>query len=132
MNILHLTKNEIEIMEILWKEQRSLTGSEIVELSQNSSWKKSSIHILLNSLIDKEAIKAEGFVKHSKAYARTFVPTITFEEYSVSQIQSNKSFTVQSIPKIVSALIDNQGTTESNENLRNELLEIIQEKTKEK
>ena len=128
----YLSKNEIEIMEIFWKEQRALTGSEIVELSINSSWKKSSIHILLNSLLEKDAIEVEAFVKHNKAYSRTFVPKITFEEYSVMQIENNKSFSMKSIPKIVSALIDNQKTPEANEKLREELLEIIKEKSSAK
>ena len=45
-----LTKNEKEIMEIFWKEDKAMYRSEIIELSVNRSWKKSSIHILLNSL----------------------------------------------------------------------------------
>lgn len=50
---MELTKNEIEIMEVLWSEQRPLTRTEIVNLSVDKSWKDSSIHILLNSLLKK-------------------------------------------------------------------------------
>lgn len=40
-------------MEVLWSEQRPLTRTEIVNLSVDKSWKDSSIHILLNSLLKK-------------------------------------------------------------------------------
>lgn len=35
-------------METLWKGNRALTRSEIINLTENKSWKESSIHILLN------------------------------------------------------------------------------------
>lgn len=132
MIVQQLTIKEIEVMEILWKEQRSLTSSEIVELSRNSTWKKSSIHILLNSLLKKGAIEVEGFIRNNKAYARTFKPTISFEDYTVIQIQRNKSFSNKSIPKIVAALIKNQVSFEEQNELKRELQKIIDEKSNDK
>ncbi|WP_312906873.1 BlaI/MecI/CopY family transcriptional regulator [Tissierella praeacuta] len=132
MIVQQLTIKEIEVMEILWKEQRALTSSEIVELSRNSTWKKSSIHILLNSLLKKGAIEVEGFIRNNKAYARTFKPIISFEDYTVIQIQRNKSFSNKSIPKIVAALIKNQVSFEEQNELKRELQKIIDEKSNDK
>lgn len=78
---MELTKNETEIMNVLWKEGRPLTSVQIVEKSKDKTWKSSSIHILLNSLLKKEAIKEVGFVRSGKGYARTFEPTISSEQY---------------------------------------------------
>ncbi len=71
-NSFSLTKNEQEIMDLLWSQDKALSRSEIIELSTERSWKKSSIHILLNSLLEKGAIKVEGFVKTGKNYGRTY------------------------------------------------------------
>ncbi len=35
-----LTKNEMEVMELLWSKGRALSRSEIIELSTERSWKK--------------------------------------------------------------------------------------------
>ncbi|MGN9164499.1 BlaI/MecI/CopY family transcriptional regulator [Tissierellaceae bacterium HCP3S3_D8] len=129
MIVQQLTIKETEVMEILWKEQQALTSSEIVELSQNSTWKKSSIHILLNSLLKKGVVEVDGFIKNNKTYARTFKPTISFEEYTVAQIQQNKSFSNKSVPKIIAALINSQVSLEEQNELKRELQKIIDEKS---
>lgn len=61
-----LTKSEEEILDLLWTENRPMTSTEIVNLSVNRTWKKSYIHLLINSLLKKEVIKVEGFVKTTK------------------------------------------------------------------
>lgn len=132
MTIQQLSKKELEVMEILWKEEKALTSSEIIELSQNPSWKNSSIHILLNALLKKDIIKVENFKQKSKTYARTFLPTISFEAYTVSQMQQNKSFTFKSVPKIVAALLNNDKISkDENKELLKILQEIINEKSQE-
>ncbi len=104
-----LTNSEKEIMELLWKEGRPLSGAEIVALSENKTWKESYIHLLINSLLKKEMIKMDGFVKTTKNYARTFVSTITEEEYSVMVITQNSFFHVDHIPHIVRSLLNMTG-----------------------
>jgi len=80
-DLMELTKNEQEIMDVLWKEGRPLSRIEIVRLSINKSWKDSSIHILLNSLLEKGAIREAGFIRTGKGYGRTFEPTECSEVY---------------------------------------------------
>lgn len=82
-----LSENEQQIMETLWREGRSLLRSEIIDLTVDKTWKKSSIHILLNQLLDKNAIKVDGFEKSGTNYGRTYSPTITKEEFDLMEIK---------------------------------------------
>ena len=66
MSTLSLTNNELEIMELMWKMKRPLSRTEIIDLSPDRSWSANSIHILLNKLLEKEAIEVSGFVKTNK------------------------------------------------------------------
>ena len=80
-----LTKSEMEIMEVLWDEGKALTTSEIIQRSKEKEkeWKDSSVHLLIKSLMNKDVIKVEGFKKTTKNYARTFKPTMSYEDYSI-------------------------------------------------
>ncbi|MCB8815353.1 BlaI/MecI/CopY family transcriptional regulator [Desulfosporosinus shakirovi] len=89
---LDLTKNELEIMSLMWVQYKSLSRSEIIELSPERSWKASSIHILLNQLLEKKAIVVDGFVKTGKNYGRTYSAAITPEEYQVMQVKQGIVF----------------------------------------
>lgn len=89
---LDLTKNELEIMSLMWSQHKPLSRSEIIELSPERSWKASSIHILLNQLLEKEAIVVDGFVKTGKNYGRTYSAAITPEEYQAMQVKQGAVF----------------------------------------
>ena len=87
---MELTKSELEIMDVLWDSGEALSRSDFLERSEHKSWKDSSIHILLNGLLSKGAIREAGFVKRSKTYGRTFLPTLTREEYFATTIFSHR------------------------------------------
>lgn len=91
-----LTKSELEIMDVFWATDMPLSRSDLLERSEEKNWKDSSVHILLNGLLHKGAIHEVGFVKRSKTYGRTFLPTMTREEYFASMI-----FSFRHKPKIV-------------------------------
>lgn len=108
MSKIVLTPKELEIMELLWKVDRSLSRSEFIELSPNRSWKASSIHILLNKLLEKELIEVDGFVKTGKNYGRTYRPSITQEQYLIQQMQktsTDKKATSKASLALFSALL---------------------------
>ncbi len=81
-----LTKSEMEIMDVLWEEGTPLSRGDLLERSEEKTWKDSSVHILLNGLLQKGAIREAGFVKRSKTYGRTFAPTVTREEYFANSV----------------------------------------------
>ena len=87
---MELTKSEMQIMDVLWAADAPLSRSDLLEHSQQKSWKDSSVHILLNGLLQKGAIREAGFVKRSKTYGRTFVPSLTREEYFATTIFSHR------------------------------------------
>lgn len=101
-----LTKSEHEIMSLLWHVDKPLTASEIIELSSDRTWKDSYIHLLINSLLEKGMIRAEGFAKTTKNYARTFIAAVSQEEYAVRQISGKNGLNPDSVASIVSTLID--------------------------
>ena len=83
---MELTKSEMEIMDVLWNKQIPLSRADILADDGQKRWKDSSIHILLNGLLQKGAIREAGYIRCSKTYGRTFVPTMTREEYFASTI----------------------------------------------
>lgn len=83
---MELTRSEMEIMDVLWGADVPLSRADLLANSQEKTWKDSSIHILLNGLLQKGAIREAGFVKRSKTYGRTFEPTLTREEYFATTI----------------------------------------------
>ena len=93
---MELTKSEMEIMDVLWGSDRPLSRADLLAQSEEKTWKDSSVHILLNGLLQKGAIREAGFVKRSKTYGRTFEPTLTREEYFATTIYShtNKPYIV--------------------------------------
>ena len=87
---MELTKSEMEIMDVLWASSEPLSRSDLLEKSEEKTWKDSSVHILLNGLLQKQVIREAGMVKRSKTYGRTFEPTLTREEYFASTIFSHR------------------------------------------
>ena len=87
---MELTKSELEIMDVLWEAGEPLSRADLIEHSEEKSWKDSSVHILLNGLLAKNAIREAGFVKRSKTFGRVFAPNLTREEYFAETIFSHR------------------------------------------
>ena len=115
---MELTRSELEIMDVLWAAEQPLSRSDLLENTQNKSWKDSSVHILLNGMLQKGVIREAGFVKRSKTYGRTFEPTLTREEYYAATIFSRKF--KPSVPGLIDAVLRREKITEE------ELLQIKQ------
>ena len=124
MKQITLTKSEKEIMGLLWNTDRPLTATEIVNLTPERTWKKSYIHLLINSLIEKQLIRSESLVRTGRNFGRAFVATMSEEEFLIHQITIGQNFSPNSIPFLVSALLD------ATEDLKviQELEKILQEK----
>ena len=82
----HLTKSELAIMEVMWDQEDALTATEIIKVSGDKEWKNSSVHLLVNALLEKKFIEVVGFKKTTKNYARTFKPTMTREQYLTRKV----------------------------------------------
>ena len=86
---MELTKSEMQIMDVFWASETPLSRSDLLERSEEKTWKDSSVHILLNGLLAKGAIREAGFVKRSKTFGRTFLPAMTREQYFATTIFSH-------------------------------------------
>lgn len=124
-NYFRLTKSELEIMEVLWAENRPLSRGFIIDHAPHRSWKDSSIHILLNSMLDKGAIQIVGFEQTGRRIARTFIPTLTSDEYYAMQIQASNNYSPACLPNLLSALIAGE---EVSDELLDRLSRVIQQR----
>lgn len=87
---MELTKSEMQIMDVFWDAGQPLCRSDLLERSEDKSWKDSSVHILINGLLAKRALCEAGFVKCGKTFGRVFLPTMTREEYFAQTIFSHR------------------------------------------
>ena len=135
MEIEKLTKSELEILTVLWSSDRPLSRAEILDRSPKRSWKESSIHLLLNHLIEKRMIRVNGFAKSGSHYGRTYSPLLSEAEYLAAQIQQIESFqadqagTVSCHSQLFSALLDDSELTDET---YQELERLLQEKRAQK
>ena len=114
---MELTKSEMEIMDVLWNVGQPMSRSDLLERSGEKTWKDSSVHILLNGMLQKKLIREAGFVKRSKTYARTFVPTLTREEYYAATVLSRR-YKPELVGLIRALLAKESVTPEQREQLR--------------
>lgn len=84
-----LSKKELEMLELLWDAGEPLSRQEILDraAARQSTWKPNSIHIIINSLIEKGAAQVSGFYLSSRKLGRNFEPAISKKEYALMQIQ---------------------------------------------
>ena len=125
-DIMELTKSELEVMNVLWQANRPLSRSEILTLSTSKTWKDSSIHILLNGLLNKNAIKEAGYVRSGKTFGRLYAANISCQEYYAKNVFAGSSKEV--IPMLFSALIQSDGISPE---LINELEDMLEKRKRE-
>ena len=104
---MYLTKNEIEIMDLLWKADRPLSRGEILSQPEEKTWMDSSVHILLNSLLRKGAIREAGFVKCGKTCGRVYEAAISCAQYHISMLESTRM--QPSLSELIEAYIEQKG-----------------------
>ncbi|MCD7842342.1 MAG: BlaI/MecI/CopY family transcriptional regulator [Lachnospiraceae bacterium] len=119
-----LTKSEREIMDLLWNTDRPLTATEIVNLTPERTWKKSYIHLLINSLLDKEMIRSESLVRTGRNFGRAFAAISTREQFEIRQITEGRNFSQESIKDLFAALLD----AVQDPSVLDELEQLLQEK----
>lgn len=110
MNTKRLTNSEKQIMEVLWKSDVPLSSHDIILSSSDKTWKNSSVHLLLNSLLDKELIEVAGFEKRTKNYARVFKPTLSYVDYILTVLTKNSD--KEKRAELLSKLINQENDTE--------------------
>ena len=97
----------------MWGQNRPLTRTDIINLTPERSWKASSIHILINKLLDKEAIIVDGFIRTGKNYGRTFSPLLSRDEYGKMLLKHQYNNVSMSLGELFSTLIEDEDISDS-------------------
>ena len=120
---MELTRSEMEIMDVMWESGIPMSRADLLAHSEEKTWKDSSVHILLNGLLQKGAIREAGLVKRSKTYGRVFAPALTREEYFAGTI-----FCHRYKPQIVGLIEALLRREEMTDEVRAEVAKLFQEK----
>lgn len=108
-----LTQKELEVMKVLWNSAKPLSAQEIPVIQP--ALKKNTVLAVTRELLKKSYIKISDIVYHNTVLARTYEPTITFEEYLVNSLKDSSI----NIPSLVTTLIRERASDD-------ELAEIAQ------
>lgn len=79
-----LTDTEMEVMQVIWKLNRSVTSSELLEIFSEKSWKGQTINTFLSKLVDKGLLS----VTRGKWRVNHYSPCVTFKEYKKREAKS--------------------------------------------
>ena len=79
-----LTQSQLNIMKTLWAENKAMIASDFVQL--DSSLNLNSVQSSLRSLFKKNYIEVSGIVYSGKVLTRSYVPTISADEYAAENI----------------------------------------------
>jgi predicted transcriptional regulator len=85
----HLTPAEESVMNVFWDSKKALSQAQVIEKAEedgNRNWKERSIFSIINNLLAKGLIQADGFVRAGKTYARTFSATMSRPEYYAKMV----------------------------------------------
>ena len=77
----NLTRKELEVMEILWANDRPLTASDIKE---KHTVNPNTVDACLRTLLKKEMIKVADIVYSNTVLCRSYTPVLTRDEYWAS------------------------------------------------
>ena len=122
-----ITDSEKDVLNLLWDTGSPLSSAEIVRMCVNRTWKPSYIHIMINSLLNKEMIKVAGFKQTTKNFARVFEPTMTREQWNLFQLKEGKSDSGNILKEILYSILKEEMDIET----LDKLSDIIQKRKNE-
>jgi len=81
MKYISLSETELDILQLFWHENKSLSRPEILARLAGKDWNPNSIHQVLNSMMKKGVLQVDGFARCGKILGRTYCPTMTQREF---------------------------------------------------
>jgi len=103
---MRLTKKELEIMALLWNSPDPMTASELVEASDDRTWKETSIWGIMKTLERKAAVIVPRQKPTGTNYARAYQPAFSIEEYTLASIADLQKSGKDGVPMNYDLLID--------------------------
>ena len=78
---MYLTRSEIKLMRIFWNNNRPLSSGDLITINTDGFERIAALHSIINSLLDKGAIREAGIHKAGKSMGRMFAAEYSLEEY---------------------------------------------------
>lgn len=76
-------------MTVFWNSKKAMPQADVIKKAEENgirNWKERSIFSIINNLLAKGLIQADGFVRAGKTYARTFAATMSRPEYYAKMV----------------------------------------------
>lgn len=99
-----LSEKQEQLMEILWKSDKSLTSMDIMQILNDPHADYTYVVRMLSLLEKNHMISEVSTVPSGKKRARLFVPALTRQQYAV-RLALASGITREDVPEVASALI---------------------------
>ncbi len=103
-----LTKNQLDIMKVLWKSEKALSASDIAK--NNPSLNLNTVRSCLQAMLKNGVIVVDDVVYSGTVLSRSYKPVLTAEKYIADNFSGvTKTF---SAPAIIANLIEEEDNLE--------------------
>ena len=99
-----------------------------LNLSEDKTWKDNSIHILLNGMLKKDAIREDGFIRSGKVWGRLYAPTVGMGEYYRENLFQPGG--EETYPLLLSAMVEDEDISPETMDKLEEILHKRRERMK--
>lgn len=103
-----LTRRDMDILNVLWEGQESMTASQIVDA--NESLTINTVQAVLRKLLKKKLIEIDKIVYSGTVLCRSYKPAISADDFALSHF-SNEYKNLQkriSMSSLMACLLDNE------------------------
>jgi Penicillinase repressor. len=119
-------KSEEKLMDFLWEQNKAMTIVEIEQQMAREGLKKATIFKAVQSLVEQEYLRVNGFERVSKSYARKFEPAVTKEEYA-AVVLAARGIDTNSLGNLAMAMLGNDNSEERDEEADEKLIEELED-----
>jgi predicted transcriptional regulator len=126
MDKFKLTKREKDLMEILWEAGKALAASDFP--TYDETLKTRTAIIYLRKLLNKDLVQVKEFEIRSKAITRTYIPTLSKQEYETEKYFHSISKREINAASFIASLFDESTDKESELKELKELEKVIKER----
>ncbi|MFJ7732566.1 BlaI/MecI/CopY family transcriptional regulator [Lysinibacillus sp. NPDC097231] len=84
LKLQNLTDTEMEVMQVIWKMNKAVKSSELLDIFSEKGWKGQTIATFLSRLVDKGLLS----VTREKGRINIYSPCLTFKEYKKKEAKS--------------------------------------------
>lgn len=119
-------KSEEKLMDFLWEQNKAMTIVEIEQQMAREGLKKATIFKAVQSLVEQEYLRVNGFERVSKSYARKFEPAVTKEEYA-AVVLAARGIDTNSLGNLTMAMLGNENSEERDEEADEKLIEELED-----